>query len=115
MFHDIVDDVFRWALVDDKPKILLDTLHTTNRDLYPAIYGIISILLTLLGAISNKREIFKWRVTREILLMVAYGRYTTVQLIHRHVQVNMDRIINNFVKRRNQRLQLSLTYTNEKL
>ena len=26
---------------------LLDTLHTTNRDLYPAIYIIICILLTL--------------------------------------------------------------------
>ena len=47
MFHDFVDDVFRWALVDDKPEILLDTLHATNRDLYPAIYSTISILLTL--------------------------------------------------------------------
>jgi hypothetical protein len=29
MFHDFVDDVFMWTLVDDKPKILLDTLHAT--------------------------------------------------------------------------------------
>ena len=57
MFHDFVDDVFRWALVDDKPKILLDTLHATNRDVYPAIYGIISILLTLLGVINNKQDL----------------------------------------------------------
>jgi len=35
MFHDFVDDVFRRALVDDKPKVLLDTLHATNRDLIP--------------------------------------------------------------------------------
>jgi len=26
----------RWALVDDKPERLLDTLDATNRDLYPA-------------------------------------------------------------------------------
>ena len=71
MFHDYVDDVFRWALVDDKPKILLDTLHATNRDIYPAIYSIISVLLTLL---SNKRNIFMWKETREILLKVDYGR-----------------------------------------
>ena len=58
MFHDFVDDVFMWALVDDKPKILLDTLHATNRDLYPAIYSIIIILLTLLGAISNKQNLY---------------------------------------------------------
>jgi hypothetical protein len=33
----------RWALVDDKPERLLDTLHATNRDLYPAIYTISSV------------------------------------------------------------------------
>ena len=71
MFHDFVDDVLRWTLVDDKPKILLDTLHATNRDIYPAIYSIISVLLTLL---SNKRNIFMWKETREILLKVDYGR-----------------------------------------
>jgi hypothetical protein len=71
MFHDFVDDVFRWALVDDKPKILLDTLHATHRDIYQAIYSIISVLLTLL---SNKRDIFMWKETREILLKVDYGR-----------------------------------------
>ena len=54
MFHDFVDDA-RWGLVDANPKILLDTLHETNRDLFPVIYSIISILLTLLGAISNKQ------------------------------------------------------------
>jgi hypothetical protein len=57
MFHDFEDNVFRWALVDDKPKILLDILHAINRDLYPAIYSIISILLTLMGAISNKQDL----------------------------------------------------------
>jgi hypothetical protein len=25
----------RWALVDEKPERLLDTLYATNRDLYP--------------------------------------------------------------------------------
>jgi len=48
---------FRWALVDDKPKILLDILHAINRDLYQAIYSIISILLILMGAISNKQDL----------------------------------------------------------
>jgi hypothetical protein len=57
MFHDFVDNVFRWALVDDKPKILLDILHAINRDLCQAIYSIISILLTLIGAINNKEDL----------------------------------------------------------
>ena len=51
MFHDFVDEVerwkIRWALVDDKPEILLDTRHAANRELYPAIYSIISIFLTM--------------------------------------------------------------------
>jgi hypothetical protein len=57
MVHDFVDTVFRWDLVDDKPKILQDILHAINRDLYPTIYSIISILLTLLGVISNKQDL----------------------------------------------------------
>jgi len=48
---DFVDEVerwkIRWALVDDKPERLLATLHATNRDLCPAIYSIISIILTM--------------------------------------------------------------------
>jgi len=38
MIHDFADEVerwkIRWVLVDNKPERLLDTLHTTNRDLY---------------------------------------------------------------------------------
>jgi hypothetical protein len=45
IFHNFVDDVIKWALVDAKSEILLDTLHATNHD--PAIYSTISILLTL--------------------------------------------------------------------
>ena len=36
---DFVDGVERWKIRwDDKPERLLDTLHSTNRVLYPAIY-----------------------------------------------------------------------------
>jgi hypothetical protein len=48
---DFVDEVerwkFRWNVVNDRPERRLDTLHTTSRDLYPAIYSIVSILLTI--------------------------------------------------------------------
>jgi hypothetical protein len=49
---DFVDEVerwkIRWALVDTKSERLPDTLHAKTRDLYPVIYSIISILLTML-------------------------------------------------------------------
>jgi hypothetical protein len=48
---DFVDEVeswkIRWALVDDKPERLLDTIHATHCVLCPAIYSIISFLLTM--------------------------------------------------------------------
>ena len=61
MFHGFVDEAerwkIRWALVDDKPERLLHTLHATNRDLYPAIYRIISILLTMsFSSAASKRS-----------------------------------------------------------
>ena len=57
---EFVDEVerwnIRWALVDDDPERLLDTLHATNRGLYPAIYSIIGILLTCPVSSSTMQE-----------------------------------------------------------
>ena len=52
---DFVNDVerrkIRCALADDKPET---TLHSINRDLYPAIYIIICILLTMTMSSATK-------------------------------------------------------------
>ena len=37
---------------------LLDTLHATNRDLYPAVYSIICILLTMLVSSTTSEKSF---------------------------------------------------------
>ena len=62
-----VDEVerwkIRWALVDDKPETLLDTLHEANRDLH----SIISIILTM-------PEIFQYNETSKIILKVDHER-----------------------------------------
>ena len=64
---DFVDEVerwkIRWALVDDKPETLLDTLHEANRDLH----SIISIILTM-------PEIFQYNETSKIILKVDHER-----------------------------------------
>ena len=71
-----VDEVgrwdIRWALVDDKPERLLDTLHAANRDLYSAIYSIINILLTMPVLSAINKIYFQCNGTREILLKVGY-------------------------------------------
>ena len=75
---DYMDEVERWkirrALVDEKPERLLDTLHATNRDLYPANIYHHQYLTDNVGVIDNKREIFKCNKSREILLKVDYWR-----------------------------------------
>jgi hypothetical protein len=72
MFHGFVNEVerwkIRWALVDDKPERLLHTLHATNRDLYPAIYSIISILVTMpVSSATSKRSFSAIRLVKSYL------------------------------------------------
>ena len=75
MFHGFVDEVerwkIRWALVDDKPERLLDTPHATNRDLYPDIYSIISILVTMPVSSATRERYFS-----AIRLVKSYLRST---------------------------------------
>ena len=64
IFHDFVDEVFRWALVNDKPEILLDTLSATNRDLY----SINSILLILsVSSTTSERSLSGRRLVKSYL------------------------------------------------
>jgi hypothetical protein len=47
-----LDEVARWKTcwnMDDgqKPQTLLETLHVTNQDLYPNIYAIFTVLITI--------------------------------------------------------------------
>jgi hypothetical protein len=44
--------------VDMISQRLLDTLHATNRDLYPAVYSIICILLTMLVSSTTSTSCF---------------------------------------------------------
>jgi hypothetical protein len=72
MFHGFVDEVerwkIRWALVDDKPERLLDTPHATNRDLYPDIYSIISILVTMpVSSATSERYFSAIRLVKSYL------------------------------------------------
>jgi len=75
---DLVSEVerwkIRWALVDNKPERLLDTLHATNPWIIPGYIQHHLYLTDNAGVIDNKPEIFQYKETREILLKVDYGR-----------------------------------------
>ena len=101
---DFVDEVerwkIRWALVDDKLERLLDTLHATNRELYSAIYTIISILLTM--AVSSATSERSFSVIRRVkpYLRSNIGdellSILSLMNIHRHLQVEYTMIIDDF-------------------
>ena len=86
----------RWALVDNKP----DILHATNRDLYPAIYTIISILLTMpVSSATSERSFSAMRRVKSYLRStIGDERLSNLLLmhIHIHVQVDLNMIIDDF-------------------
>ena len=104
---DFVDEVeswkIRWALVDDKPERLLDTIHATHCVLCPAIYSIISFLLTM--SVSSQTSERSFSAMRHVK---SYLRSTigdepmsnlSLMHIHKHVQVELDIIIDDFVSK----------------
>ena len=101
---DFVDEVerwkIRWVLVDDKPERLLNTLHAINRDLYPAIYTIISIILTMsVSSATSERSFSAMRRVKSYLRStIGDEQLSNLSLmhIHRHVQVDLNIIIGDF-------------------
>ena len=90
-----------WALVDDKPERLLDTLDTTNRDLYLAIYTIISILLTMpVSSTTSERSFSALRRMKSYLRStIGEDRLSILSLmhIHKYVQADLEMIIDDFL------------------
>jgi hypothetical protein len=119
MFHDFVDEVehwkIRWALVYHKPETLLDTLHATNSDLYPARYSIISILLTMTVSSATSEISFSAMRRLKSYLKSTMGdeQLSNLSFVHiyRPVKVDMDMIIDDLVSRRNLCLDFLSTYT----
>jgi hypothetical protein len=97
--HEVLRWKIKWAHVDDKAERLLDTLHA-NRDQYPAIYNIISILLTIpVSSVTSERSFNAMRRVQSLLWStMGDKRLSNVSVvhIHRHVQVDLDMIIDDF-------------------
>ena len=101
---DYMDEVerwkIRWALEDEKLERLLDTLHATNHDLYPDIYTIISILLTMFVSSATSERSFSAirRVKSYLRSTIGDERLSNLSLMHmhRHVHVDLNVIIDDF-------------------
>ena len=86
----------RCTLVDDKTERLFNALRAANRVLYPAIYNIISILLTIPVSSATSDRSFSPMRCMQFYLSSTIGDERQFNLslmhIHRHAQVDLDMI-----------------------
>ena len=98
----------RWSLEDEKPGRLLDILNVTDPDLYPSIYRIIWILLTMpVSSATSERSFSAMRRVKSYLRStMGDERLSNLSLlhVHRHLNVDVDTAINDFISRKSRRL-----------
>ena len=99
----------RWNMVDGKkPQTLLETLNVTNQDLYPNIYLIFTVLITM--PVSSASSELSFSVMRRIknCLRATMGdeRSSNLSLLHIHRTRNLsvEDVINKFAVRKNRHL-----------
>ena len=110
--QDFDDEIARWKVrwnrENNKPDRLLDLLNLTNADLYPSVYKIIWILLTMpVSSATSERSFSAMRRVKSYLRStMGDERLSNLSLlhIHRHMNVDIDATIVDFVGRKSRRL-----------
>jgi hypothetical protein len=91
-----------------KPQILLEALNVTNQDLYPNIYAIFTVLITMLvSSASSERSFSAMRRVKNCLrATMGDERLSNLSLLHIHRTRNLsvEDVINKFAVRKNRRL-----------
>ena len=98
----------RWNMVDgQKPQTLLETLNVTNQDLYPNIYAIFTVLITMpVSSASSERSFSAMRRVKNCLRATMSDERLSKSLLHIHRTRNLsvEDVVNKFVVRKNRRL-----------
>jgi hypothetical protein len=96
----------RWNMVDgQKPQTLLETLNITNQDLYPNIYTIFTVLITMpVSSASSERSFSAMRRVKNCLGATMGDERLSKSLLHIHRTRNLSVIdvINKFAVRKKQ-------------
>lgn len=108
-----LDEVARWKArwsmaVGQRPQHLLDTLNATNKDLYPNIFTILTVLLTMpVSSASSERSFSAMRRIKNYLrATMGDERLSNLSMmhIHRSRHVAISTIIDRFSANKNRRL-----------
>jgi hypothetical protein len=91
-----------------KPQTLLETLDVTNQDLYPNIYAICTVLITIpVSSASSERSFSAFPLVNNCLrATMGDERLSNLSLLHIHRTRNLslEDVINKFAVRKNRRL-----------
>ena len=86
-----------------KPQALLETLNVTNQDLYPNIYAIFTVLITMpVSSASSERSFSAMRRVKNCLrATMGDERLSNLSLLHIHRTRNLsvEDVINKFAER----------------
>lgn len=90
----------RWSMTDIRPSRLQDTLNQTNKDLYPCIYTILGVLLTMPPTSASCERSFSGmkRIKNYLRSTMRSDRLSSLALIHIHkdMDIDIERVINVF-------------------
>ena len=98
----------RWGMMDEKPSILAKTLSLTNKDLYPSIYAILSILVTMPSSSATAERLFSAmkRIQNYLRSTMGDDRLSSLALlhVHREIEIDVERVIELFASLKNRKL-----------
>lgn len=117
--HDIIGDLdefkqeiarweTRWAMAADKPSTLSNTVLITNKGLYPSIWNILLILLTMPVATATAERSFSVlrRIKNFLRTTMGESRLSSLGLmhIHREIDINVEDVVDEFAAKKNRKM-----------
>lgn len=103
---EFVDEITRWRIrrnlagADTGSNRIIDLLNKTKKDIYPGIFCILSIFLTMpVSLASSERSFSAMRRFKSYLRTMGDERMSSLSLLHiqRHMPVDIDAVMDNFV------------------
>lgn len=112
---EFIDEIDRWKIRwqqnIDKPERLIAVLNATIVDLYPSIHRILTILLTMpVSSATSERSFSAMRRIKSYLRStMGDERLSNLSLmhVHRQIPVEIDKVLSEFINRKNRRLDFS--------
>ncbi|CAC5395408.1 unnamed protein product [Mytilus coruscus] len=100
--------IIRLGLASQKPSSLCETLNITRITLYPCIWNILTVLITMHVATATAERSFSVlrRVKTYLRTTMHQERLSALGLmhIHREIQINVEGVIETFASRKNRKM-----------